>query len=76
MPQLMVVLEACFFVDQNRRENALTLPPQPHPLLSKSLFRVLTSPLVYPSFFFFFFLPPYNRSHTGRGNAENLLVSG
>lgn len=32
----------------------LPSPPQPHPLLSKSLFRVLTSPLVYPSFFFFY----------------------
>ena len=31
MPQLMVVLEACFFVDQNRRENALTLPPSTPP---------------------------------------------
>ena len=52
----MVLLEARFFMDQNRRENALTLPPNPAPF-SPSLFSGFLPPLWFiPAFFFFFYL--------------------
>ena len=48
----MVLLEARFFVDENRRENALTLPPNPAPF-SPSLFSGFLPPLWFiPAFFF------------------------
>ena len=48
----MVLLEARFFVDENRRENALTLPPNPTPF-SPSLFSGFLPPLWFiPAFLF------------------------